>query len=62
MRVGMNVFWNHTRLIYAMVRHLLSAGHIEEVVQLLTDYRWLEKLNVNDYQIPFQQVIFDISL
>ena len=45
-----------------MIRHLLSAGHVEEVVQLLTDYRWLEKLNDNDNQIPFQQVISDIAL
>lgn len=45
-----------------LVRHMLDAGRIPEALQLLTDYRWVERMNEDQERPPFQKVIGELQL
>lgn len=37
--------WDTPRLVENLVRHGLGAGRVTEALQLLTDYRWMQRMN-----------------
>lgn len=49
-------------IVENIVQHLLGAGLVIETLGLLTDYRWVERMNDGKNQAPFQKVMSELQL
>lgn len=45
-----------------VVRHQLGAERATEVLKLLTDYRWVERMNEDKERAPFQKKLVELHL